>query len=162
MTRSATASPQWRRAQAPTLIADETMGELWLDGDIRQPFAVHGPAILLGSVGKTMWGGLRVGWIRADRTMIQRFVRERHSNDLGTPILDQLIVAKLLEDYDTILEERRALLRRGRAHLLDQLAAEAARVDSAGAARRAHRVGRTSAHAVSARSSRSPRATRVS
>jgi DNA-binding transcriptional MocR family regulator len=94
------------------LIADETMGELWLDGDIRQPFAVHGPTILLGSVGKTIWGGLRVGWIRADRTMIQRFVRERHSNDLGTPILDQLIVAKLMEDYDAILDERRALLRR--------------------------------------------------
>jgi DNA-binding transcriptional MocR family regulator len=105
-----------------TLIADETMGELWLDGDLREPFAVHGPAVLLGSVGKTIWGGLRVGWIRADRTMIQRFVRERHSNDLGTPILDQLIVAKLMEDYDAILDERRALLRRGRDHLLGLLA----------------------------------------
>jgi DNA-binding transcriptional MocR family regulator len=105
-----------------TLIADETMGELWLDGDLRQPFTVHGPSILLGSVGKTIWGGLRVGWIRADRTMIQRFVRERHSNDLGTPILDQLIVAKLMEDYDAILDERRALLRKGREHLLGLLA----------------------------------------
>ena len=36
-------------------------------------------------------------------------------------MLDQLIVAKLLEDYDTILDERRAQLRRGRDHLLDAL-----------------------------------------
>jgi DNA-binding transcriptional MocR family regulator len=106
------------------LIADETMGELWLDDEPKAPFAVHGPAILLGSVGKTIWGGLRVGWIRADRTMIQRFVRERHSNDLGTPILDQLIVAKLMEDYDAILQQRRALLRTGRERLLGLLAAK--------------------------------------
>ncbi len=104
------------------LIADETMGELWIDGEQKVPFAAHGPAILLGSVGKTIWGGLRVGWIRADRTMIQRFARERNSNDLGTPVLDQLIVAKLMEDYDTILDQRRALLRRGRDHLLAELA----------------------------------------
>jgi DNA-binding transcriptional MocR family regulator len=35
--------------------------------------------------------------------------------DLGTPVLDQLVVAALFEDYDTVLAERRAALAAGRA-----------------------------------------------
>ncbi len=103
-----------------TLIADETMAELGLDGQREAlPFAAHGNAILVGSVGKTIWGGLRIGWVRADRTIIQRLVLARSSGDLGTPLLEQLIVLRLLEDFDAILDARRAYLRAGR----DQLAA---------------------------------------
>jgi len=101
-----------------TLIADETMAELDLDGvGATLPFAAHGPAILVGSVGKTVWGGVRIGWIRADRTVIQRLVRARFSGDLGTPTLEQLVVANLLTDFDAILEARRAYLREGRDRL---------------------------------------------
>jgi DNA-binding transcriptional MocR family regulator len=112
--------------QGTTLIADETMGELRfadLSGDapLTPPFAVHGRAVTVGSVGKSIWGGLRVGWIRADRELIQRIARMRHATDLGTPILDQLIVLELLGDYDRILVERRAYLRAGRDHLTAQL-----------------------------------------
>lgn len=104
-----------------TLVADETMAELGLDdaaGAPRAlPFAAHGSAILVGSVGKTVWGGVRVGWVRADRTVIQRMIRARSAGDLGTPLIEQLIVLNLLRDFDTILEERRAYLREGRARL---------------------------------------------
>jgi len=107
-----------------TLVADETMGELTLDGPTRTlPFAAHGSAILIGSVGKSVWGGVRIGWIRADSTVIQRFIRARSSGDLGTPILEQLIVTNLLRDYDAILESRRAYLREGRDRL-ERLLAE--------------------------------------
>ena len=109
-------------AHGTTLIADETMGELHLDAPVdTRPFAAHGSAVLVGSVGKTVWGGLRVGWIRADRSVIQRLVRARSSGDLGTPLLDQLIVTHLLQDYDTILESRRAYLREGRDRLTSLL-----------------------------------------
>jgi DNA-binding transcriptional MocR family regulator len=105
-----------------TLIADETMGELGFGPDrLVTPFAVHGPAITVGSVGKTIWGGVRVGWIRADRTVIQRLVRERMSSDLGTPLVEQLTVLALLRDYDAILDARRAFLREGRDRLLGML-----------------------------------------
>ena len=106
-----------------TLVADETMGELSLapSNGYVIPFAAHGPAIMVGSVGKTVWGGVRVGWIRADRSVIQRLVRARSSADLGTPLLEQLIVTNLLRDYDAILESRRAYLRTGRDFLLAQL-----------------------------------------
>jgi DNA-binding transcriptional MocR family regulator len=108
--------------QGTTVIADETMGELGftdlsLDGPLTVPFAAHGRAVTVGSVGKTIWGGLRVGWIRADRELIQRIARMRYSSDLGTPILDQLIVLELLADYDRILADRRGYLRTGRDHL---------------------------------------------
>ena len=101
-----------------TIVADETMAELGLDGqESPLPFAAHGSAILIGSVGKTVWGGVRVGWIRADRTVIQRLIRARASGDLGTPILEQLLVLDLLRDIDSILEGRRAYLREGRDRL---------------------------------------------
>ncbi|CAN5302166.1 PLP-dependent aminotransferase family protein [soil metagenome] len=107
-----------------TLVADETMGELGFDGPARTlPFAAHGSAITIGSVGKSVWGGVRIGWIRADRTVIQRLIRERSSGDLGTPLLEQLIVTNLLRDYDAILDARRAYLRAGRDHLERLLAA---------------------------------------
>lgn len=113
--------------QGTTLIADETMGELGvadlrLDAPLTPPFAVHGRAVTVGSVGKSVWGGLRVGWIRADRELIQRVARLRYSSDLGTPILDQLVVLELLGDYDRILADRRAYLRAGRDHLRARLA----------------------------------------
>ncbi|GAB3604701.1 PLP-dependent aminotransferase family protein [Conyzicola nivalis] len=110
-----------------TLIADETMAELDIDATERMlPFAAYGAAgaqaILVGSVGKTVWGGVRIGWIRADRSVIARLVRARSSGDLGTPALEQLIVAHLLGDYDAILESRRRLLTTGRDFLQAQLA----------------------------------------
>ncbi|CAN5150572.1 PLP-dependent aminotransferase family protein [soil metagenome] len=101
-----------------TLVADETMAELGLDGQRNTvPFAAHGSAILVGSVGKTIWGGVRIGWIRADRSVIQRLARSRNSSDLGTPILEQLLVLNLLRDFDAILDSRRAYLRAGRDRL---------------------------------------------
>lgn len=111
--------------QGTLLIADETMGELGFgvrSGDPVVPFGVHGDVVTIGSVGKTLWGGLRIGWIRAERELIQRFARARFGSDLGTPILEQLIVADLLADYDRILVERRELLRTGRDHLRARLA----------------------------------------
>lgn len=101
--------------QGTTLIADETMAELAFDGGpAALPFAAYGDAILVGSVGKTVWGGLRVGWIRAERPIIQRLIRARSTGDLGTPILEQLVVTALLDDFDAILDARRSLLRAGR------------------------------------------------
>jgi DNA-binding transcriptional MocR family regulator len=113
------------------LLADETMGELAIDGPVHAlPFAAHGAPgarpILIGSVGKSLWGGLRIGWIRAERPVIQRLARARTSGDLGTPLLEQLIVTDLLESYDDILEVRRAQLRAGRDHLRSALAARIA------------------------------------
>jgi DNA-binding transcriptional MocR family regulator len=105
-------------AQGTTIVGDETMAELDIDRvDSPLPLAAYGPAVLIGSVGKTLWGGLRVGWIRAERQLIQKLTRARSAGDLGTPALEQLVVTRLFEDYDAILETRREQLRAGRDHL---------------------------------------------
>jgi DNA-binding transcriptional MocR family regulator len=105
-------------AQGTTIVSDETMAELSIDRhDNPLPLASYGPAVLIGSVGKTVWGGVRIGWIRAERRVIQRLIRARGAGDLGTPILEQLIVTNLLEQYDAILDLRRQQLRAGRDYL---------------------------------------------
>jgi len=43
------------------------------------------------------------------------------SGDLGTPLVEQLIVTNLLTDFDAILEARRATLRTGRDRLVRML-----------------------------------------
>ena len=109
--------------QGTVIVADETMAELAIDRpDTPRPLAAYGAAVTVGSVGKTVWGGVRIGWIRAERQLIQKLTRARSAGDLGTPVLEQLVVKNLLEQYDTILETRRAQLRAGRDHLAGALA----------------------------------------
>lgn len=108
------------------LVADETTAELDIDGLVPGeerplPIAAFGSAITVGSLAKTVWGGLRIGWIRAERDTIQRLVRARPAGDLGTPILDQLVAAHILADFDTVLAQRRDQLRAGRDHLVARL-----------------------------------------
>jgi DNA-binding transcriptional MocR family regulator len=115
--------------QGTVLISDETIGELDIDrAGAFAPFAASADparpdlAVSVGSVGKTVWGGLRVGWIRADPALIRKLAAARLANDLGTPILEQLIVTRLLEQLPEILQSRRVLLREGRNRLVSGLA----------------------------------------
>lgn len=109
--------------QGTTLLIDETIGGLSLDDtEPEPPFATLGRAVMLGSLGKAVWGGLRLGWMRADRELIQRVARSRFMTDLGTPILEQLILVDLLGDLDRILADRRDYLRASRDHLALRIA----------------------------------------
>lgn len=109
--------------QGTVIVADETTAELNIDRlNNPLPMAAYGDAVLVGSVGKTVWGGLRVGWIRAERPLIRKLIGLRAPNDLGTPILEQLIVTELLRDMPRILELRSTQLRAGRDHLMQLLA----------------------------------------
>lgn len=110
-------------------IVDETMVDLALDGSVPAPLAAAMASraelvLTVGSMSKSFWGGLRVGWIRADRTVIASIAALRPSLDMGTAILEQLAAAKLLADSEGVLAERRQLLRVRRAYLLELLAAE--------------------------------------
>jgi len=109
--------------QGTVIVADETMAELTIDRqETPLPLAAYGAAVTIGSVGKTVWGGVRIGWIRAERQLIQKLTRARGAGDLGTPTLEQLVVKNLLEDYDAILKTRREQLRAGRDYLAGALA----------------------------------------
>ena len=112
-------------SQGTIVVADETTAELSIDrvGEF-PPMAADGQAVMIGSVGKTIWGGVRVGWIRAERPLIRRLLAVRSPGDLGTPILEQLIVTRALARMDEILDLRREQLRAGRDRL-EALLAEA-------------------------------------
>ena len=82
------------------------------------PVAAHGAAdsplvLTIGSASKMVWGGLRVGWIRTSAAMVRRLAAARASMDLGGPILEQLLVARLLADIDAVSAARRRRARRG-------------------------------------------------
>jgi hypothetical protein len=115
-----------RRTRTPLLI-DETMAEIGLDGAPGAPVAPLAaqlapnsalPVISVGSASKTFWGGLRIGWIRATPTLVERLGRARASMDIATSVLDQLITQQLLDNIDEVLAERLPALRATRAHLL--------------------------------------------
>ncbi|RZT85695.1 GntR family transcriptional regulator [Pseudonocardia sediminis] len=116
-----TAAREALRLGCPVIV-DETLAELALDIDPPAPVAAFLPeAITIGSLSKVVWGGLRVGWIRAATPTIQRLTRARATGDLGTSVIDQLVSTVLLEQLDSHLPHRRDELRGRRAHLLQLL-----------------------------------------
>ncbi|KRB38016.1 PLP-dependent aminotransferase family protein [Microbacterium sp. Root180] len=99
------------------LVLDETTADLDIDrGPAPAGFvgAAPGGVVRIGSLGKTVWGGLRVGWIRAEGDLVRRFVAARPAHDLGTPEFEQAVAAALFDDFAAISAQRSALLRHGR------------------------------------------------
>jgi DNA-binding transcriptional MocR family regulator len=108
-------------------IIDETILDMWLDEDMPAPMAAEMTAhrdlvLTVGSMSKSFWGGLRIGWIRAERATIATIAALRPSIDMGTPVLEQLAAARLLVRRDDVLPERREILRSRRATLHTLLA----------------------------------------
>lgn len=105
-------------------VVDEAAQQLLLDEvEMPPPFAAfHPETITLGSASKIFWGGLRLGWIRAPHEMMADLVTARVALDLGTPVLDQLALARLLSDPDEIVAAQRSRIREQRDALLAALA----------------------------------------
>jgi DNA-binding transcriptional MocR family regulator len=93
------------------LIEDETMLEMGGRGSEPPPpvaaFARRGAVLTVGSLSKLVWGGLRVGWIRADEALVARLARMRALSDLGGSILSQAVAARLVPRTEEIARERR-------------------------------------------------------
>ena len=100
------------------LVVDESLVELSLGATtVPEPIAVYdqqGQIVCLGSTSKSYWGGLRIGWVRAHRELVDRLASFRPAIDLGSPILEQLVAARLVRDGVPALRERRAELTRRR------------------------------------------------
>jgi DNA-binding transcriptional MocR family regulator len=91
------------------VVEDTVLDDLRYAGALRPTLQELSPerAIGVGSFSKLAWAGLRVGWIRAPRTLILRLARLKGSWDLGAPVLDQLMCLRLLEDWDGLARIRR-------------------------------------------------------
>ncbi len=115
-----------RRARTPVVV-DETLVELDFGGEAAPPpFGAFGGDLVLatGSAGKSHWGGLRLGWIRASAEIVDRLAAARRGLDLGSPVFEQLLLTELLAGSREPLYERRALLAEHRDALVDALRAE--------------------------------------
>ncbi|WP_225447687.1 PLP-dependent aminotransferase family protein [Streptacidiphilus sp. P02-A3a] len=106
-----------------TVVVDETMRELDLRDDPAPGPRIRG-ALLIGSTSKTVWGGLRVGWIRGPASLVAELCRGPLAVPLAAAPFEQLVAAELLADGPALLQQRRAALRRQRDHLADLLAGD--------------------------------------
>ncbi|MGY4988565.1 MocR-like transcription factor YczR [Streptomyces nigrescens] len=109
------------------LVIDETLADLALDVPAPPPFASHaapggtGQVITIGSMSKTHWGGLRIGWLRAPARLVTELAGQRVATDMGGSVLDQLLALALLARAGDLLPPRLEQMRRQRAALTTAL-----------------------------------------
>ncbi|HEY6887859.1 MAG TPA: PLP-dependent aminotransferase family protein, partial [Solirubrobacter sp.] len=101
------------RASRTPLIVDETVAGLHLDGGTPPPsVATFDPdgetAITIGSMSKTFWAGMRIGWIRANPALVRRLAAARAALDICSPVLEQLVAVSLLAEAGDVLVRQRA------------------------------------------------------
>ncbi|WP_445150131.1 MocR-like transcription factor YczR [Baekduia sp. Peel2402] len=111
------------------LVVDETCAELRLDGPALPPplgsFGPPGAVITIGTMSKSAWGGVRVGWIRATARTVRELAALRATVDMSSPVLDQLLAVELFKDWDAVVASRRSLLKSRRNALAASLAEHA-------------------------------------
>jgi DNA-binding transcriptional MocR family regulator len=122
------------RAAGMLLVSDESLAELVLEPhDLSAPAASppsmaagdSGTGVLaVGSLSKPVWGGLRTGWLRGEPQLVRRLALARAGQDVGSPILDQLMAIEVLGRFDTLLPARRDWLRERRDALVAAVARE--------------------------------------
>lgn len=99
-------------------VVDEVSVDLGVEGDApTEPFGAPLPdraCILVGSMSKTVWGGLRVGWIRADAAHLARIATTYSRRQLSVSAMDQSVAVELLGDHDAVVAHRADQLRRSR------------------------------------------------
>jgi len=67
---------------------------------------------VVGSLSKVLWGGLRLGFVRAPEPLALRFARVKATSDLGTSAVSQLLAERLLSGSPGVWRIRSVELRR--------------------------------------------------
>lgn len=90
------------------VIDDATLADTIIDGERRPiPLAAGGEQIMtVGSVSKSFWGGLRVGWLRAHPDLVAELAAIKGGEDLGTSVLAQIVASRLLPQIERARDER--------------------------------------------------------
>lgn len=95
------------------LVEDETLAELAFDGVTPKPIAAFvrsGTVVTIGSLSKLVWAGLRIGWMRAPQSIIERLMQLKAVSDLGTSVLSQAIAVRVFGTLDAAKARRCAYL----------------------------------------------------
>jgi len=134
----------WASRTGAVVIEDDYGAEFRYD---REPVgAVQGLApdrvVVLGTVSKSLAPAVRLGWVLAPGWLLAAVADEKRLGDRGSPVLDQLALAALVESgrYDRHLRRMRAVYAGRRTALVAALSAHAPGVPLTGLAAGFHAV----------------------
>ncbi len=112
------------------LVEDRVLARLAFDGRVPPPLAATPPArnrqplhITLDSLNKVAWSGLRMGWIRATASTIQQLRTVRAMTDFAPAVQPQLAALAILDDLESIVDQRVEQLRARCDEMFDALPA---------------------------------------
>jgi GntR family transcriptional regulator/MocR family aminotransferase len=135
---------EWAGECDATILEDDYDAEFRYD---REPVgALQGLApervAAFGTVSKSLAPGLRLGWVACPPGLADAVADEKRRDDHGSPTLDQLTLARLIESgrYDKHLRRMRAVYGQRRKVLVDALRRHAPKVELTGLAAGFHAV----------------------
>jgi GntR family transcriptional regulator / MocR family aminotransferase len=140
----------WAARRTATVIEDDYDAEFRYD---REPVgALQGLApdrvVMLGTASKSLAPAVRLGWVLCPPRLAEAITAEKRVGDRGSPGLDQLAFATLIESgrYDRHLRRMRAVYAVRRAALVEALARHAPGVAVSGLAAGFHAVAHLPTH----------------
>jgi GntR family transcriptional regulator/MocR family aminotransferase len=135
---------EWATRRDATIIEDDYDAEFRYD---REPVgALQGLAadrvVSIGTVSKSLAPALRIGWLLCPPALAGAVVADKNLSDRGSPTLDQLALARLIESgrYDRHLRRMRAVYAARRGALVTALATHAPAIRLTGLAAGFHAV----------------------
>ncbi len=135
---------EWAERQNATIIEDDYDAEFRYD---REPVGVLqglGPdrVAALGTVSKSLAPTIRLGWVLCPPALADAIAEEKLTSDRGSPGLDQLVLAKLIESgrFDRHLRRMRGMYAQRRSVLVEALEHHAPEVRLTGLAAGFHAV----------------------
>lgn len=98
------------------VVEDNPYGELRYEGEILpavKSLDTEGWVVSLGSFSKTLCPGMRIGWIAAQRTLLEKFVLVKQGADLHTSTFSQMQISRYIEtqDFDGHIQRLRQVYR---------------------------------------------------
>lgn len=108
------------------VIEDRVVAGISFDGVVPPTLAaerVDAPMMVVESVSKWAWAGLRIGWLRADPVLVRRLRGARQLADQSTSVPGQLLALDLIAHADE-LRLANSRVHQERLRLLEQLMAE--------------------------------------
>lgn len=108
------------------LIEDNPYGELCFEGCLPRALQAidrEGLVISLGTFSKIFCPGLRIGWVAARRSVLDRYVILKQAGDLHSSTLDQMIASAYLDahDLEADIAQKREVYRRRRDAMIEAL-----------------------------------------
>ncbi|WP_328990708.1 PLP-dependent aminotransferase family protein [Kribbella sp. NBC_01245] len=137
---------RWAERMNGVVIEDDYDSEFRYDkqavGSLQGLAADH--VVSIGSVSKSLAPAIRLGWVLAPRRLVARIAEEKNRSDRGSPALDQLALARLIESgrFDRHLHRMRSVYGARRGVLVEAIGEHAPNLELTGLAAGFHALAR--------------------